>query len=975
VSRSRRWRANRRRGQVLLAVGAVALLGSSFYLSLTATAGADLVSNQQIQAALAENTFTPGTPFSSGQTIEVKVPANTLLPRTSSLHILECAAGPGGAPPTGVPVCDPNTIYQGNAFPSGTDGSLDITDFPVFAEPSPALGENSSNPLVCGDASDPCILYIGQDQTNVGLPHVWSQAFSVQIKDANETGANPGDGTIPSTASAPDPALSTVTAAPGTVVANGADSSTVAVTMVGKNAQSVTAPVPTGTPVTLAPIAGSSVVTPISGTTDPSGVAIFKVTDTTAQSVTYRASALGVTVTQQPSVSFLAPVVSATASKVVAAPASVPADGSTGSTVTVTLRDQGVTSAPVAGQAVTLTQNSGANSTIHTVSGTTDGTGVATFTVTDTTAELVTYTAHAGAVTIAATAAVTFGTLVASATASTVVAAQSPASTGALGGTTVTVTLQTSGGTSPVAGKTVTLTPSSSTAAVSPMTANATSGVDGKVVFQVTDPTVESVTFTAKDTTDNVTITATATVAFQVSQGPSPSATNSSVSIQPSTVVADGTTPSTFFVTIRDTSNNPLPAKIVSVAPTTADPKITVTPMAPPNGTPGETDSTGLATFQVRGTLEESNVAFTVTDTTDSNLTIAPAVPHTVTFIAGPVDGTQSGMTAAPAAVNADGVAASTVTVTLNDHFGNPVQGKTVALNQGTGHAVIQSASAVTDATGAASFKLTDTTPEFVDLTGLDQTDGNLLVSQSVEVTFGTPPPILPDPNDSAVVVDSSSVPADGRTAATVTVLLFDANGLPVSGRAVALKPSGGSSQVTSVAGSTDSAGEATFTVTDTKVESVTYSATDTADAVGINGTVTVSFGAANPISSPSLSHPIVAMVATPDNGGYELGASDGGIFTFGDAAFHGSTGAMHLNQPIVGMAATPDGQGYWLVASDGGIFTFGDAAFHGSTGAIHLNQPIVGMAVTSDGAGYWLVAADGGVFNLGSATFHGSAA
>jgi hypothetical protein len=30
-------------------------------------------------------------------------------------------------------------------------------------------------------------------------------------------------------------------------------------------------------------------------------------------------------------------------------------------------------------------------------------------------------------------------------------------------------------------------------------------------------------------------------------------------------------------------------------------------------------------------------------------------------------------------------------------------------------------------------------------------------------------------------------------------------------------------------------------------------------------------------------------------------------------------------------MAATPDGGGYWLVASDGGIFTFGDAKFFGS--------------------------------------------
>ena len=87
-------------------------------------------------------------------------------------------------------------------------------------------------------------------------------------------------------------------------------------------------------------------------------------------------------------------------------------------------------------------------------------------------------------------------------------------------------------------------------------------------------------------------------------------------------------------------------------------------------------------------------------------------------------------------------------------------------------------------------------------------------------------------------------------------------------------------------------------------------------------------------------------MAATPDGKGYWLVASDGGIFTYGDAAFYGSTGGMTLNQPIVGMAATPDGKGYWLVASDGGIFTYGDAAFYGSTGGMTLNKPIVGMAV-----------------------------
>jgi hypothetical protein len=44
-------------------------------------------------------------------------------------------------------------------------------------------------------------------------------------------------------------------------------------------------------------------------------------------------------------------------------------------------------------------------------------------------------------------------------------------------------------------------------------------------------------------------------------------------------------------------------------------------------------------------------------------------------------------------------------------------------------------------------------------------------------------------------------------------------------------------------------------------------------------------------------------------------------------------------------MAATPSGRGYWLVARDGGIFSFGDARFFGSTGNIHLTEPIVGVA------------------------------
>jgi hypothetical protein len=121
------------------------------------------------------------------------------------------------------------------------------------------------------------------------------------------------------------------------------------------------------------------------------------------------------------------------------------------------------------------------------------------------------------------------------------------------------------------------------------------------------------------------------------------------------------------------------------------------------------------------------------------------------------------------------------------------------------------------------------------------------------------------------------------------------------------------------------------------------------------------------------LNAPVVAVSPTPAAGGYWEVASDGGVFTFGDARFFGSVGAIRLNQPVVGMQPTPDGAGYWLVASDGGVFAFGDARFYGSTVAMHMNQSIVGVEPTPDGKGYWLVASDGGVFTFGDAHFYGS--
>lgn len=121
------------------------------------------------------------------------------------------------------------------------------------------------------------------------------------------------------------------------------------------------------------------------------------------------------------------------------------------------------------------------------------------------------------------------------------------------------------------------------------------------------------------------------------------------------------------------------------------------------------------------------------------------------------------------------------------------------------------------------------------------------------------------------------------------------------------------------------------------------------------------------------LNQPIVGMASTRDGLGYWLVAADGGVFSFGSARFYGSMGGQPLNKPIVGMSSTPSGNGYWFVASDGGVFSYGDARFYGSTGSFHLNKPVVGMAANPNGNGYWLVASDGGLFSFGDAPFFGS--
>jgi subtilase family serine protease len=158
-----------------------------------------------------------------------------------------------------------------------------------------------------------------------------------------------------------------------------------------------------------------------------------------------------------------------------------------------------------------------------------------------------------------------------------------------------------------VSGKTVTLTANSANAVITPAS-GVTTVSDGAVVFTVTDLTAEPLTFTATDTTDGL-VLPTASLTFVV-----PPAANAGISANPSTVPADGQTPATIIVTLKDALNRPAPGKTVSIQDAGAHAAIT-------GPTPAVTDANGQIQFTATDQVNET-VTFTAIDVTDGNLAV-----------------------------------------------------------------------------------------------------------------------------------------------------------------------------------------------------------------------------------------------------------------------------------------------------------------------------------------------------------------
>lgn len=940
-------------GVLLLVAGGIATF--AFAKTAGAGTGPGASGNTITNAAQAIQPFTPG-PFDSGQGIDVVIPPNSVFTSGSKIFIFECAA-PDGVDPTTTTECDGNTSYGGGTITVNSDGSVDVvngsseSDLPyqVFLLPDPRIGDVGGGAgATCGlGAANECVLYIGEgggSDTGMTLPHFFSQAFQVHSDPTDSGTIDPGDGTAQAVTTV-SPTNSTVTPATQNVTADGSDPAVVTVTLKDDNSLPVS-----GKTVSLAAASGHATIANQgvgSNVTNDNGQATFVVTDDTAETVTLSATDTtdSISVTQTASVTFTTPTINQSATTITANPTSVPADGTTASTITVTIRDNSVAPgqpAPIPGLTVQLTAENG-SSTITPSSPVTNANGQATFTVTDTANEIVTYKGAVGATALTATTSVAFGTVgTVSATKSTVVANPSPAFTGIGNGTTVTVTLLASDGSTPISGKSVELavTGNASIPGGSSLTTNAS----GKAVFGVVDSTVETVTITATDTSDtpNVVLASQPQVAFETPPPPTISATLTTLSVSylsGTTSPADGSTAAVLNVTVRNTLGAVVPNVQVAASATPSSP---VRVAALEGKT--TTDSNGLVEFNILDTKAET-VTLSASEVGGAGVHFTQTA--TATFVATAVNANTSTVAASPIQVAADGTTPSTVTVTLLDYFGNPITGQTVSLSPSGGSSVVTPVSTggalpgVTDASGVTTFTVTDAKNEVVTYTATDTT-ASLVVKQLASVTFGTPPPVVPVKADCTVVVNSQKIPANGTNSGTITVELRDGNGFPVEGKTVSLTPSGGSSVIvgTKVAGSvaapsvaptskaapveasasstsstttsttpvapsavvgavtavSNSNGDAVFTVTDKVPETVTYTAADTTDDLS-GWTVQVTYTA---VTTTPTTTPATTTTASPGTAGATSDTS--GTSGAGDS---GGTGASDTSATTPTLAFT----------------------------------------------------------------------
>jgi adhesin/invasin len=577
---------------------------------------------------------------------------------------------------------------------------------------------------------------------------------------------------------------STVTAAPATIVADGADAATITATARDASGRAI------GNKNAVFTVSGSA--NQLSATTiptGPNGAAVLSLRSTKAEAKTVSVTIDGVAIAATANVAFVAGALDPAASTTAVAPESVTA-GEAPVDVTATARD--AHGNPIAGLDVTFSATGG---TLGATTVTTGADGIASTTLSSTVATDVVVTAKAGADVLGAAQTVSF---VPGAAAAVVVTASPAAAVTAGAAFGATVELRDAFGNVVSTSQSVTLALSPGVALVGTATVPA---VDGVATFAGLSVEVAG-SYALVATSGGVTSQPSA--AFDVVPA---AAARLAFSQSPAGATAGELLAPAAIVRIEDGFGNLVTSGLETVS------------VALQGGTAGAVLGGTTSALAILG------------EATFANLTVDRAGSYSLAASSAGLAGAGSsafGITAAaPDATNSEVVAAAAtatagqgvaLTATVRDLFGNPVAGALVGFRSAAADATFTPPAATTDAAGVALSSLTATRAGDVVVRGFVGTGPDFAVTATV--AYG---PGAPSAATSTLVAAPSSVEADGATSISLVATVMDAFENPISGATVALASSGTATLVQP--GPTTSGGVATGSITSTAVGAQTVTA------------------------------------------------------------------------------------------------------------------------------------------------------
>lgn len=548
-------------------------------------------------------------------------------------------------------------------------------------------------------------------------------------------------------------ATSTIDVSPSSITANGTSSSAVTVQLKDANGNALTS---SGGTMTLSATSGT--VGPVIDHGD--GTYTSSVTaPTAAGTATISGQLNGSSLARTATVTYTPGTVHAASSALSVSKASLTADGTSTSIVTVQLKDQYGNNLTASGGSVTLQSTSG---TLSSVTDHQDGTYTATLTAPTVTGTAI-VSGKLGSADLPQTAAVAFTPGAAAASTSALQVSRAAMTADGAGTATVTVRLKDAFGNN--------LTQSGGTVIIS-STLGTVSAVtdhqDGTYTATLTAPTLTG-SAVVSGKLGGVSIQQTASVAFTPGAA---SVATSTVSVSSASLTADGTDKSAITVRLRDANGNNLTSSGGEVTLSTAAGTLSVV-----------TDhNDGTYTAELTAPTAVGNAIVSVKLDGES-------LPQTaeIAFVPGAASVTTSTIEVETGTLTADGASTAAVTIELKDAFGNKLvsSGGTVVIEATSG-----TVSAVTDHQDG-TYTAVLTSPTAAGSAQLTAMLDGVSFAQGVTMNYA---PGEASELMSAIQVNPTAITADGTSKAIVTVQLKDAfgNSLTASGGAVTLNATSG---------------------------------------------------------------------------------------------------------------------------------------------------------------------------------------